>query len=116
MARMVRWIIGVLLVGSVGASEAGPLIDPGVTSQLSGGHRARVLVELRTDQQGREASIARAQDLVLSRLPQSHSALLHRYSSIPLLSLEIDATALRALETMGDVVAAVKPDQPMRRQ
>jgi len=48
---------------------------------------------------------------VLSRLPRSHGSLLRRYASVPLLSLEIDATALLALERMPDVVAAVKLDR-----
>ena len=123
-----RWLAVTLFVASLGAlwssggdaSETDPLIDPDVTSQLSGGSRTRVLVELRIDEPGdavgREDSIARAQNAVLSRLPRSHSLLVRRYASIPLLALEIDATALRALQTMTDIVAAVKPDQPVRSQ
>jgi len=49
-------------------------------------------------------------------LPPSHATLVRRYLSIPLLALEIDATALRALETMPDIVAAVKPDRAVRPQ
>jgi len=62
-----------------------------------------VLVALKvgepSDEQRADA-IARAQDRVLSLLPEPHASLVRRrYASIPMLALEIDATALRTLET-----------------
>ena len=89
-------------------------VDPEVRTLVNAG-RARVLVTLLVADSGDEAlratAIGRAQDAVLSRLPRSHGSLLRRYASVPLLSLEIDATALLALERMPDVVAAVKLDR-----
>src|SRR5262245_5957331 len=80
-------------LGSPGVcgSQPGPQVDPAVRSTVQGG-RARVIVELRLPSGGelvaREAAIARAQDAVLARLPQSHATVARRYSSIPMLALE----------------------------
>jgi len=98
-------------------SEDAPVIDPAVRAAVAQGH-ARVLVELRPtgsaslgDAAAHERAIAAAQQAVLARLaPQSHR-LVHRYTSVPLLSLEIGADALRALETMGDLVLRVRADR-----
>lgn len=68
------------------------------------------------DEGQRADAIGRAQDAVLSRLPDGHAAVVRRYASIPMLALEIDAIALRALETMPDVVAAVKLDRSLKPQ
>jgi len=74
-----------------------------------------VLVTLRVagpiDVTLRVDAISRAQDSVLARLPQPHTVVVRRYASVPLLALEIDMTALQALETMADVVADVKLDR-----
>jgi len=79
-----------------------------------------VIVELRFDESGganqRPEAIARAQDALLSRLPQSHISVARRYTSVPLLALEIDATALAALEAMPDLVVSVKPDRRSKTQ
>ena len=95
------------------------MIDPDVRELVRAG-RARVLVTLRVGESGEEArraeAIDRAQETVLSRLPQSHASVVRRYTSIPMLALEIDATALLALETMTDVVIAVKSDRTMTPQ
>jgi hypothetical protein len=95
------------------------MIDPDVRELVRAG-RARVLVTLRVGESGEEArraeAIGRAQETVLSRLPQSHASVVRRYTSIPMLALEIDATALLALETMTDVVIAVKSDRTMTPQ
>ena len=64
----------------------------------------------------RADAISRAQDTVLARLPHGHASVVRRYTSIPMLALEIDEIALRALETMPDVVAAVKLDRPRKPQ
>ena len=95
-----------------------PVIDPEVRGHTDAG-RTRVLVELQVATivpEQRAEAIAQAQEAVMSRLPPSHATLVRRYLSIPLLALEIDATALRALETMPDIVAAVKPDRAVRPQ
>ena len=102
-----------------GVSQADPLVEPEVRALTSAG-RARVFVMLRVpdtgDQAQRADAIGRAQDAVLARLPQSHASVLRRYASVPMLALEIDATALRALETMSDVVAGVKLDRAVKPQ
>ena len=102
-----------------GIASAGLLIDPDVRQLVRAG-RARVLVMLQVGESGDEAqradAIGRAQDTVLSRLPPSHASVVRRYTSIPMLALEIDATALIALEGMADVVVAVKSDRTMTPQ
>ena len=119
-------IVGALVVGFLTAStplsaaQSDPSVDAEVRAQLSAAGRARVLVELRVEPTAetdrRETSIARVQDSVLARLPASHSALVRRYTSVPLLALEIDTMALNALETMTGLVAAVKADRPRGTQ
>jgi hypothetical protein len=125
--RTVRAAIIVFLIAELvsftavgaGISSAGLMIDPDVRELVRAG-RARVLVMLQVGESGDEArraeAIGRAQDTVLSRLPHSHASVVRRYTSIPMLALEIDATALLALETMTDVVVAVKSDRTMAPQ
>lgn len=122
-------LLGAVLVGAVllsslgtpgsGASQPTPEIDPAVRSGVQSG-RIRVIVELRVPSGGepaaREVAIARAQDMVLARLPESHAAVARRYASIPMLALEIDRTALGALEAMADTVVSVKADGVVRPQ
>ena len=104
-------------VGIPGASQPAPEIDPAVRSSIQAG-RTRVIVELRVtpggEPAGREAAIARAQDAVLARLPRSHATVARRYTSVPMLALEIDRTALAALEAMADTVVSVKADEVAR--
>jgi hypothetical protein len=111
-------IVSLTILGT-GISRAGLVIDPEVRALVRSG-RARVLVILRVGESSDEAqradAIGRAQDAVLSRLPQSHASVVRRYASIPLLALEIDATALLALEKMTDVVVAVKSDRTVTPQ
>ena len=103
-----------------GFSRAGSVVDPDVCGLVLSGRATRVLVVLRvgetSDQQQRADAIGRAQDAVVARLPQSHASVVRRYASIPALALEIDAIALRAFETMTDVVAAVKLDRTVMPQ
>jgi hypothetical protein len=100
-------------------AQTTPMIDPDVRGRVDVG-RARVLVELQVGEapapEQRAEAIAQAQEAVMSRLPWTHATLVRRYTSIPMLALEIDATALRALETMTDIVAAVKLDRAMKPQ
>jgi hypothetical protein len=94
------------------------VIDPEVRAAVAQGP-ARVLVELRPtgdsaspgDAAAQERAIAAAQQAVLARLAQQSHRLVHRYTSVPLLSLEIGAAALGALETMGDLVLRVRADR-----
>ena len=102
-----------------GVSQADPLVEPEVRALTSTG-RARVFVMLQVPDTGNQAqradAIGRAQDAVLARLPQSHASVVRRYASVPMLALEIDATALRALETMTDIVAGVKLNRAVKPQ
>ena len=117
VAALVGCMLHVLTLGA--GAQTVPVIDPEVRGHVDAG-RARVLVELQVGEtdvaEQRAGAIAQAQDAVISRLPLSHATLVRRYQSIPLLALEIDATALRALETMPDLVAAVKLDRAMKPQ
>ena len=94
--------------------EIDPAVGPGAVRRIAG------IVELRVPPGGepaaREVAIARAQDMVLARLPESHAAVARRYASIPMLALEIDRTALGALEAMADMVVSVKADGVVRPQ
>lgn len=118
MALLVTEIVSGTALGA-GMSRADPLVDPEVRALVRVG-RARVLVMLQIvetgDQAQRADAIGRAQDALLARLPGSHASVVRRYASVPMVALEIDATALRALETMSDVVAAVKLDRAVRAQ
>ena len=125
--RIPRCVLRALLVGqtvcltvpTTAISETAPVIAPEVR-QLVGASSARVIVELRLDDPGdpnqRPEAIACAQDALLSRLPHSHVSVARRYTSVPLLALEIDATALAALEAMPDLVVSVKPDGRSKTQ
>ena len=95
------------------ASAAGPAVDPDVRRQLISG-RSRVLVELRVNAGGDAVAIAVAQERVLAALPPGRANVARRYTSLPLLAVDIDAEALRILEGLGDVVVRVRVD-PMWR-
>jgi hypothetical protein len=118
LALLLAGIVSGTALG-VGMSRADPLIEPEVRALVTSG-RARVFVMLQVletgDQAQRADAIGRAQDAVLTRLPPSHASVVRRYASVPMLALEIDATALRALETMSDVVAGVKLDRAVKPQ
>ncbi len=117
VALLVTQIMGVTALA--GMPRADPVVDPEIRALVRVG-RARVLVTLQvaetSDPAQRADAIGRAQDAVLARLPSTHASVVRRYESIPMLALEIDATALRALETMTDVVAGVKLDRAVKPQ
>jgi hypothetical protein len=117
-ALLVTEIVGVTTLAAF-MSQTETVIDPEVRALVAAG-RARVLVVLRVGEDSdlgqRADAISRAQDAVLSRLTSGHASVLRRYTSVPMLALEIDATALGALETMTDIVAGVKPDLTRRPQ
>jgi hypothetical protein len=91
-----------------------PVIDPEVRAAVAQG-AARVLVELKLPgpdaRSPREPAIAAAREAVLARLVGTRFRLVRRYTTVPLLVLEIGADALRALEGMSDVVARVRLDK-----
>ena len=85
------------------------MIDPDVRAAVRGG-TVRVLVDLRVSPTDSSA-IGRLQDEALRRLAGTGARLGRRFSTAPLLALEIDAAALTRLETMGDIVARVRADR-----
>jgi hypothetical protein len=98
------------LTGAWSASGADePVIDPDVRAAVHAGS-VRVLVELRVAT-GDASAIGRAQDEVLRRLAGSGARLVRRFSSAPLLALEIDAPALSRLQAMRDLVTRVRADR-----
>ena len=104
---------------AVVAAQPVPTIDPLVRVSAQSG-RVRVMVELQVqagpDDAGREGAIAQVQDEVVARLPPGHFAVARRFGSVPMIALEIDDTALAAVEVMGDVVVSVKADTQSRPQ
>ena len=118
IALLVAQIVGVTALGA-GMPRADAVIDPEIRALVRVG-RARVLVTLQvaetSDPAQRADVIGRAQDAVLARLASTHASVVRRYESILLLALEIDATTLRTLETMTDLVAGVKLDRAVRPQ
>jgi hypothetical protein len=97
------------------APTSGPVVDPDVRTQVAAG-RSRVVLELRVESRQDPSAIAAVQDQVLAVLPQGHAVLARRYTSVPLLALEIDAEALRTLERLGDAIVRVRADALKRPQ
>ena len=118
LALLLAQVVVLTFCGS-GVAHAELVIDPNVRALVQAG-RARVLVTLQVGETAnetlREQAIHRAQDTVLARLPSSHASVVRRYTSIPMLALEIDAAALQALEAMTDVVVAVTSDSRLKPQ
>jgi hypothetical protein len=86
-----------------------PVIDPEVRA-MAGGRSTRVLVDLRA-RAGDPAAVSDAQNAVLRRLAGTGARLARRYTTVPLLALEIDAAALARLEGMQGLVIRVRPDR-----
>jgi hypothetical protein len=100
----------VALTGVLSASGADdPVIDPDVRATIRTG-TARVLVDLRVAT-AEPTAIGSTQDETLRRLAGSGARLVRRFSTAPLLALEIDAPALARLETMRDIVVRVRVDR-----
>ena len=107
-------------------ADTSAMIEPEVRTAVTAG-RARVLVELRilggTRPEGelptadavsaQRHAIAAVQQSVLSRLTGTNFSVGRRYTSVPLLALEIGADALAALEAMGDLVVSLRADRAM---
>jgi hypothetical protein len=85
-----------------------PVIDPEVRA-MAGGRSTRVLVDLRA-RAGDPAAVSDAQNEVLRRLAGTGARLARRYTTVPMLALEIDAAALARLEGMQGLVIRVRPD------
>lgn len=85
-----------------------PVIDPEVRA-MAGGGSTRVLVDLRA-RAGDPAAVSDAQNEVLRRLAGTGARLARRYTTVPMLALEIDAAALARLEGMQGLVIRVRPD------
>ena len=99
-------------IGSVTAHimmDERPVIDPELRAMPSGGS-ARVLVELRA-RAADPSAVSDAQNEVLRRLAGTGARLARRYTTAPLLALEIDAAALARLEQMEGLVIRVRPDR-----
>ena len=93
-----------------------PAIDPDVRVVTERGS-ARVLVELsvaEADAFSRSRLIEEAQNLLLQRLAEASVRVVRRYTTVPLLALEIDAGALTRLEAMSDLVTRVRLDTLVR--
>jgi len=86
-----------------------PVIDPEVRA-MAGGGSTRVLVDLRV-RASDPATVSDAQNEVLRRLAGTGARLARRYTTVPLLALEIDAAALARLEGMPGLVIRVRPDR-----
>ncbi len=112
MTRAAR--VAIVLVTLTGAWSAvrgadDPVIDPDVRAAVRDG-TVRVLVDLRVSPTDASA-IGRVQDETLRRLAGTGARLGRRFSTAPLLALEIDASALARLDAMGDIVARVRADR-----
>ena len=86
-----------------------PVIDPEVRA-MPGGGSTRVLVDVRA-RAADSAAVSEAQNEVLRRLAGTGARLARRYTTVPLLALEIDAAALARLEGMNGLVIRVRPDR-----
>jgi hypothetical protein len=108
-------LVLLMAASASGTWPPGPAVDPDVRRQVASG-RSRVLVDLRVEPPQTPESIAAAQERVLGALPSGHATLARRYTSVPLLALEVDADGLRALERLGDAVVRVRLDALRRPQ
>jgi hypothetical protein len=98
-----------LALSGAAAADDRPVIDADVRAEASAG-TVRVLVELHVPR-ATPSAIETAQDEVLRRLAGSGVRLARRYSTSPMLALEIDARALARLDAMRDLVARVRIDR-----
>jgi hypothetical protein len=104
----------ILLAALIGAWSAAsgaddPVIDPDIRAAIGAG-TVRVLVDLRMSHPDPSA-IRSLQDELLRRLVGTGARVARRFSTTPLLALEIDAPALARLEAMHDIVTRVRKDR-----
>jgi hypothetical protein len=102
-------LLALLALSGTSAADDQPMIDADVHAGARGG-AVRILVELRASQ-SEPSAIETAQNEVLRRLAGTGARLARRYSTVPLLALEIDARALARLDEMRDLVARVRVDR-----
>lgn len=119
--RRWKWTLGLgialLTVASIAAGQpASPTIDDLVAKAARQG-TLRVIVELKMDPPGPPTpeAIARAQDLLLQELSGTSHHVLRRFATIPFLSLEATAEALRRLAGSA-LVAGIREDRVLRPQ
>jgi len=110
-APRVAILLMIALTGAWSASGMtdDPVIDPDVRAAIRAG-TVRVLVDLRVATADPSA-IGSAQDEALRHLAGTGARLARRFSTAPLLALEIDAPALSRLEAMRGIVARVRVDR-----
>jgi hypothetical protein len=101
--------LGVMAASAAGGAVPVPIVDPEVRTQVATG-RSRVIVELRAEPRDDPGAIARVQRRVIDALPPGNALLAQRYTSVPMLVLDVDAEALSALESLGDAVVRVRAD------
>ena len=106
--------LGLFALAHASASLPALMIDPEIRREVSAG-RSRVLVELRVESTD-PGAITAAQDRVLRNLPETHATLIRRYTSVPLLALDVDAEGLRVLERLTDAVVQIRADGVKRPQ
>jgi hypothetical protein len=105
-------VFALLTLSGTAAADDEPMIDSDVRAEARGG-AVRVLVELRVSPS--EPSVIEAtQNEVLRRLAGTGARLARRYSTSPVLALEIDAPALARLQQMRDIVVRVRADRISR--
>jgi hypothetical protein len=102
-------LVALTVAWSAARGADDPVIDPDVRAAIHGG-TARVLVDLRVSPTDPPA-IGRLQDEALRRLAGTGARRARRFSTAPLLALEIDASALARLEAMRDIVMRVRADR-----
>jgi hypothetical protein len=90
--------------GACGAGD--PVIDPDVRVAIGVG-TVRVLVDLRISS-AEPSAIGSLQGEALRRLAGTGADVARRFSTVPLLALVIDASALADLEAMRDIVVRVR--------
>jgi hypothetical protein len=102
-------LLALLVLSGTSVADDQPMIDADVHAGARGG-AVRVLVELRLSRP-EPSAIETAQNEILRRLAGTGARLARRYSTAPLLALEIDARALARLDEMRDLIARVRVDR-----
>jgi hypothetical protein len=102
-------LLALLVLSGTSVADDQPMIDADVRAGARAGP-VRVLVELRLSRP-EPSAIETAQNEILRRLAGTGARLGRRYSTAPLLALEIDARALARLDEMRDLIARVRVDR-----
>jgi subtilisin family serine protease len=104
----------ILITATAGAALAGALVSPELAARAAQSQRVRVLVRLNAptatpaataqDRSQARQAIRSAADTALSRIGPSTRPDLRRYTSLPLLALEVSAGELSALAAADEVL------------